>query len=62
MYLLILMRHLRRRLQATVESVQEQERNFNLTLQTSIQECFLETAEGIVDVQPLFDIMAMMLE
>lgn len=57
-----LCRHLRKSLQATVESVQEQELNFNLALQTSIQECFLETAKGIVDARPLFDMMAMMLE
>ncbi|XP_009783972.1 protein SEMI-ROLLED LEAF 2 [Nicotiana sylvestris] len=57
-----LCRHLRKSLQATVESVQEQELNFNLALQTSIEECFLETAKGIVDARPLFDMMAMMLE
>ncbi|XP_055816588.1 protein SEMI-ROLLED LEAF 2 isoform X2 [Solanum dulcamara] len=57
-----LCRHLRKSLQATVESVQDQELNFNLALQTSIQECFLETAKGIVDARPLFDMMAMMLE
>lgn len=57
-----LCRHLRKSLQATVESEQEQELNFNLALQTSIQECFLETAKGIVDARPLFDMMAMMLE
>lgn len=45
-----LCRHLRKSLQATVESVQEQELNFNLALQTSIQECFLETAKGVIYV------------
>nr|GLL37390.1 protein EFR3 homolog B [Ipomoea trifida] len=56
-----LCRHLRKSLQATVDLAGE-EINLNLTLQTSIQECLLETAKGIFDARPLFDMMAMTLE
>ncbi|XP_019187723.1 PREDICTED: protein EFR3 homolog B [Ipomoea nil] len=56
-----LCRHLRKSLQATVDLAGE-EINLNLTLQTSIQECLLETAKGILDARPLFDMMAMTLE
>nr|GMD45521.1 protein EFR3 homolog B [Ipomoea batatas] len=56
-----LCRHLRKSLQATVDLAGE-EINLNLTLQTSIQECLLETVKGIFDARPLFDMMAMTLE
>ncbi|XP_051145117.1 protein SEMI-ROLLED LEAF 2 isoform X2 [Andrographis paniculata] len=55
-----LFRHLRRSFQATGESVGEQE--LNVMLQTSIETCLLETVRGIVDVRPLFDMMAITLE
>ncbi|XP_059437223.1 protein SEMI-ROLLED LEAF 2 [Corylus avellana] len=57
-----LCRHLRKSLQATVESVGEQESNSNILLQNSIEDCLLETAKGIVDARPLFDLMAITLE
>ncbi|CAA2959618.1 Hypothetical predicted protein [Olea europaea subsp. europaea] len=57
-----LCRHLRKSLQATAESVGDQELNLNVTLQASIENCLLETARGIVDVQPLFDMMSVTLE
>lgn len=41
-----LCRHLRKSLQATVDLAGE-ELNLNLALQTSIQECLLETAKGV---------------
>lgn len=57
-----LCRHLRKSLQATVESVGEQESNSNILLQNSIEDCLLEIAKGIGDVRPLFDLMAITLE
>ncbi|KAH6762491.1 hypothetical protein C2S52_019924 [Perilla frutescens var. hirtella] len=57
-----LFRHLRKSFQATAESVGEQELNVNAALQTSIESCLLETVRGIVDVRPLFDMMAITLE
>ncbi|KAL7082972.1 hypothetical protein ACP275_14G133400 [Erythranthe tilingii] len=57
-----LFRHLRKSFQATAESVGEQELNLNASLQTSIETCLLETVRGIVDVRPLFDMMAITLE
>lgn len=42
-----LCRHLRKSLQATVESVGEQESNSNILLQNSIEDCLLETAKGV---------------
>ncbi|KAK4491350.1 hypothetical protein RD792_002086 [Penstemon davidsonii] len=57
-----LFRHLRKTFQATVESVEEQELNLNATLQTSIEDCLLETVRGIIDVRPLFDMMTITLE
>ncbi|CAH9087504.1 unnamed protein product [Cuscuta europaea] len=56
-----LCRHLRKSLQATVDLSRE-ELDLNVTLQTSIQECLLETAKGISDPRPLLDMMAMTLE
>lgn len=56
-----LCRHLRKSLLATVD-LDGEELNLNLTLQTSIQECLLETAKGILDLRPLLDMMAMTLE
>ncbi|KAF2324020.1 hypothetical protein GH714_006213 [Hevea brasiliensis] len=41
-----LCRHLRKSLQATFESVAEQESNLNVLLQNSIEDCLLEVAEG----------------
>ncbi|KAB1202104.1 hypothetical protein CJ030_MR8G004271 [Morella rubra] len=58
----LLTRHLRKSLQATVESVGEQESNSNILLQNSIEDCLLEIAKGIGDVRPLFDLMAITLE
>ncbi|KAL0454647.1 UNVERIFIED_CONTAM: protein SEMI-ROLLED LEAF 2 [Sesamum latifolium] len=57
-----LFRHLRKSFQATAEPVGEQELNMNAALQTSIETCLLETVRGIVDVRPLFDMMAITLE
>ncbi|KAM7478464.1 hypothetical protein LguiA_026677 [Lonicera macranthoides] len=57
-----LCRHLRKSLQATVDSVEEQELNLNIALQNSIEDCLLETAKGIADARPLFDMMAITLE
>nr|XP_023894081.1 uncharacterized protein LOC112006003 [Quercus suber] len=57
-----LCRHLRKSLQATVESVGEQESNSNILLQNSIEGCLLEIAKGIGDARPLFDLMAITLE
>ncbi|XP_027159144.1 uncharacterized protein LOC113760669 isoform X1 [Coffea eugenioides] len=55
-------RHLRKCLQATFESDGEKEVDMNLTLQTSIEDLLLETAKGISDGRPLYDIMAMSME
>ncbi|XP_062144485.1 protein SEMI-ROLLED LEAF 2 isoform X2 [Alnus glutinosa] len=57
-----LCRHLRKSLQATVESVSEQDSSSNILLQNSIEDCLLETAKGIADARPLFDLMAITLE
>ncbi|EEF49964.1 conserved hypothetical protein [Ricinus communis] len=57
-----LCRHLRKSLQATVESAGEQESNMNVLLQNSIEDCLLEIARGIGDAHPLFDMMAITLE
>ncbi|KAG9129777.1 hypothetical protein Leryth_015995 [Lithospermum erythrorhizon] len=57
-----LCKHLRKSLQATFESHREEELNLDLALQTSIEDCLLEIAKGIVDVRPLFDMMGMSLE
>lgn len=43
-----LCRHLRKSLQATAESVGDQELNLNVTLQASIENCLLETARGVI--------------
>lgn len=42
-----LCRHLRKSLQATVESVGEHELSLNISLQNSIEDCLLETAKGV---------------
>ncbi|XP_058084129.1 protein SEMI-ROLLED LEAF 2 [Magnolia sinica] len=57
-----LCRHLRKSLQAMVESVGQQELNLNISLQNSIEDCLLEIAKGIGDARPLFDMMAITLE
>ncbi|KAK4748810.1 hypothetical protein SAY87_015396 [Trapa incisa] len=57
-----LCRHLRKCLQVTVESIEEQETNLNASLQNSIEECLLEIAKGIGDARPLLDLMAITLE
>ncbi|XP_019453144.1 PREDICTED: uncharacterized protein LOC109354839 isoform X2 [Lupinus angustifolius] len=57
-----LCRHLRKSLQASNELVEEQELNLNILLQNSIEDCLLEIAKGIVDAQPLFDLMAITLD
>ncbi|WOL00283.1 hypothetical protein Cni_G08996 [Canna indica] len=57
-----LCRHLRKSLQATVESVGLQESNWNDSLQNSIEDCLLEIIKGIGDVHMVFDMMATTLE
>ncbi|OVA16780.1 hypothetical protein BVC80_1543g235 [Macleaya cordata] len=57
-----LCRHLKKNLQATVESGGQQKMNVNTSLQNSIEECLLEIAKGVADARPLFDMMAMTLE
>ena len=47
-----LCRHLRKSLQATVESVGEQESNSNILLQNSIEGCLLEIAKGVSLILP----------
>ncbi|CAL5208665.1 unnamed protein product [Lathyrus oleraceus] len=57
-----LCRHLRKSFQASSEFVGEQELNLNISLQSSIENCLLEIANGVIDAQPLFDLMAITLE
>lgn len=57
-----LCRHLRKSLQATAESVGEQESNVNSMLQSSTEDCLLEIARGIGNIRPLFDMMSISLE
>nr|XP_010938251.1 uncharacterized protein LOC105057345 [Elaeis guineensis]XP_029124027.1 uncharacterized protein LOC105057345 [Elaeis guineensis]XP_029124028.1 uncharacterized protein LOC105057345 [Elaeis guineensis] len=57
-----LCRHLRKSLQATVESVGPEESNWNYSLQNAIEDCLLEIVKGIGDTRPLFDMMAITLE
>lgn len=57
-----LFRHLRKSFQATAESDGDQELTVNAALQTAIETCLLETVRGVVDVRPLFDMMANTLE
>nr|XP_011466140.1 PREDICTED: uncharacterized protein LOC101313033 isoform X1 [Fragaria vesca subsp. vesca] len=57
-----LCRHLRKSLQATAESVGEQESSINTMLQSSIEDCLLEIARGIGNIRPLFDMMSISLE
>ncbi|XP_031385287.1 protein SEMI-ROLLED LEAF 2 isoform X2 [Punica granatum] len=57
-----LCRHLRKSLQATVESVGDQELNLNTSLQNTIEDCLLEIAKGVGEAQPLLDMMAITLE
>ncbi|KAL2325592.1 hypothetical protein Fmac_024650 [Flemingia macrophylla] len=57
-----LCRHLRKSLQASGEFVGEQECNLNILLQNSIEDCLLEIANGVIDAQPLFDLMAITLD
>ncbi|XP_072974756.1 protein SEMI-ROLLED LEAF 2 isoform X1 [Typha angustifolia] len=57
-----LCRHLRKSLQATVESAGLEESNLNESLQNSIEDCLLEIVKGINDVRPLFDMMTITLE
>lgn len=45
-----LCRHLRKSLQATAESVGEQESNINIMLQNSIEDCLLEIARGVSSI------------
>nr|GEX46087.1 protein EFR3 homolog B [Tanacetum cinerariifolium] len=61
-YVSDLCRHLRKSLQATVESVGELESSLNISLQSSIEDCLLEIAKGIADARPLFDVMSTTLE
>lgn len=46
-YVSDLCRHLRKSLQAAVESAGEQESNLNISLQNSIEDCLLEIAKGV---------------
>ncbi|KAL9660108.1 hypothetical protein QQ045_024919 [Rhodiola kirilowii] len=55
-------RHLRKCLQATIKSSEDQEISSNISLQNSIEDFLLEVAKGIDEVQPIFYIMAIMLE
>lgn len=57
-----LCRHLRKSLQATVDSVGEEVLNLNISLQNTIEDCLLEIVKGIVDSRPIFDMMAITLE
>ncbi|CAM8888674.1 unnamed protein product [Rhodiola kirilowii] len=61
-YINDLCRHLRKCLQATIKSSEDQEISSNISLQNSIEDFLLEVAKGIDEVQPIFDIMAIMLE
>ncbi|XP_024961732.1 uncharacterized protein LOC112502139 [Cynara cardunculus var. scolymus] len=61
-YISDLCRHLKKSLQATVESVKERELNLNTSLQSSVEDCLLELVRGIANARPLFDKMAMTLE
>lgn len=49
-----LCRHLRKSLQATAESVGEQESNINIMLQNSIEDCLLEIARGVSSILVAF--------
>ncbi|KAK1434477.1 hypothetical protein QVD17_00220 [Tagetes erecta] len=60
-YVSDLCRHLRKSLQATVESAGEHD-SLNTLLQSSIEDCLLEIAKGIADSRPLFDVMSTTLE
>ncbi|KAI8556998.1 hypothetical protein RHMOL_Rhmol05G0299600 [Rhododendron molle] len=57
-----LCRHLRKSLQATVDSVGEEVLNLNISLQNTIEDCLLEIVKGIVDSRSIFDMMAITLE
>ncbi|XP_013660832.2 protein SEMI-ROLLED LEAF 2-like [Brassica napus] len=57
-----LCRHLRKSFQATSRSVEEEELNLNVMLQNSIEDCLREIAKGIGNAQPLFDMMAVLVE
>ncbi|XP_023730669.1 protein SEMI-ROLLED LEAF 2 isoform X3 [Lactuca sativa] len=61
-YVTDLCRHLRKSLQATVESVGEHEFNLNALLQSSIEDCLFEIGKGIPDARQLFDVMSTTLE
>ncbi|KAJ0253150.1 hypothetical protein HA466_0122270 [Hirschfeldia incana] len=57
-----LCRHLRKSFQATSRSTGEEELNLNVMLQNSIEDCLREIAKGIGNAQPLFDMMAVLVE
>ncbi|CAN7025144.1 unnamed protein product [Brassica rapa subsp. trilocularis] len=58
-----LCRHLRKSFQATSRSIGEEELNLNVMLQNSIEDCLREIAKGVGgNTQPLFDMMAVLLE
>lgn len=57
-----LCRHLRKSLQATVESVGLQESTWNDSLQNSIEDCLLEIIKGIGNICVVFDMMSITLE
>ncbi|AED93613.1 putative protein EFR3 [Arabidopsis thaliana] len=57
-----LCRHLRKSFQATARSIGDEELNLNVMIQNSIEDCLREIAKGIVNTQPLFDMMAVSVE
>ncbi|KAI4349895.1 hypothetical protein L6164_010438 [Bauhinia variegata] len=57
-----LCRHLRKSLQVSNDLIGEQELHLNILLQNSIEDCLLHIAKGIIDMRPLFDLMAITLE
>lgn len=57
-----LCRHLRKSFQATSRSVGEEELNLNVMLQNSIEDCLREIAKGVGNTQPLFIMMAVLVE
>ncbi|ERN02110.1 uncharacterized protein LOC18430213 [Amborella trichopoda] len=57
-----LCRHLRKSLQASTDLVSQQDSNWNISLQHSIEDCLLEITKKIGDARPLFDMMTITLE
>ncbi|KAL1212768.1 Protein SEMI-ROLLED LEAF 2 [Cardamine amara subsp. amara] len=57
-----LCRHLRKSFQGTARPIGDEELNLNVMLQNSIEDCMREIAKGVVNTQPLFDMMAVSVE